>query len=266
VLVGARQIGWLTPELAARLASIHGVFEARAGDIVLAPGLDTPNKRTSALTVVVDALVAEGRITGVRNERYAVRRHFDDPALFEIERAAARPFGLTTWAAHVNGVTDSGASMWIARRSAEKPIDPGMLDNLVGGGIASGHGVAETVVKECWEEAGIASPLARQARPAGTVRLLRHVREGVQSEVIFVHDLHLPPGFEPRNTDGEVSAFERVPVARLPERLAEGGFTCDSALVILDFLVRQRHLRPDEPGYHALLEALRHGTPGYSCR
>ncbi len=43
--------------------------------------------------------------------------------------------------------------MWIARRSPTKPIDPGMLDNLVGGGLAAGLTVAQTLVKEGWEEA-----------------------------------------------------------------------------------------------------------------
>jgi len=37
----------------------------------------------------------------------------------------------------------------------DPPIDPGMLDNLVGGGIAAGATVIDTVVREAWEEAGI---------------------------------------------------------------------------------------------------------------
>lgn len=257
-----QRIGWVPLDLAMRLAGFVGVFGERDHAVALAPALVTPDQRTAALAVAIGTLAAEGRITGIRHERYAVRRHFDDPPLFEIERAAARPFGFTTWAAHLNGVTDGGRSMWIARRSPDKPIDPGMLDNLVGGGIAAGHGVADTVVKECWEEAGIAAPLARLAQPAGTVSLLRQVPEGVQSETIFVHDLWLPPEFEPRNTDGEVAGFERVPVAELPQRVAACAFTCDSALVILDFLLRHGHLRPDQPGYDALAAAVRGFAPG----
>ncbi|HSO08216.1 MAG TPA: DUF4743 domain-containing protein [Pelomicrobium sp.] len=257
------QIGWVPRDLADRLAAFAGVFVVSADAVTLAPALSDPEQRTAALALAVGTLVADGRITGVRRERYAVRSRFDAPPLFEVERAAARPFGFTTWAAHVNGVTDGGRSMWIARRSSSKPIDPGMLDNLVGGGIAAGHAVTETVIKECWEEAGIAAPLARLAQPAGTVSLLRQVPEGVQAETIFVHDLWLPPEFEPRNTDGEVAGFERVAVADLPRCLAEGEFTCDSALVILDFLVRHGHLRPDQSGYDALLAALRgSGSPG----
>lgn len=255
--LGESRIGWVTRDLAGRLADFAGVFVVAGDAVAIAPALTDAGQRSAALAIAVEALVAEGRITGVRDERYAVREHFDDPPLFEVERAAARPFGFATWAAHVNGVTDGGRSMWIARRSRDKPIDPGMLDNLVGGGIAAGHGVAETVAKECWEEAGVAAPLARLAQPAGTVSLLRQVPEGVQAETIFVHDLWLPSEFEPRNTDGEVAGFERVPVAELPRRVEAGEFTCDSALVILDFLLRHGHLRPDQPRYDALAAAVR---------
>jgi hypothetical protein len=72
----------------------------------------------------------EGFIPGWRNERYRIAD------AFEIERAAARPFGLTTQAVHLNGI--AGDRMWLARRSPSKQIDPGMLDNLVAGGISAG--------------------------------------------------------------------------------------------------------------------------------
>lgn len=38
------------------------------------------------------------------------------------------------------------------------------------GGIPSGEGVFETVVRECQEEAGIPKKLSANARPAGTIR------------------------------------------------------------------------------------------------
>src|SRR6185437_7257729 len=95
--------------------------------------------------------------------------------LFLIERGAARYFGVRTWAAHVNGIVhrEAGAQMWLARRSRQKAVDPGLLDNLVGGGIAAGFRVDQTVVKEAWEEAGIPAPLARAARPASYIRASR---------------------------------------------------------------------------------------------
>ena len=81
---------------------------------------------------------------------------------------------IRTYATHVNGTTrrDGSTVMWIARRSPRKAIDPGMLDNLVGGGIAAGATIEGTVVKEAWEEAGLASEVALKARLASADRLL----------------------------------------------------------------------------------------------
>ena len=140
------------------------------------------------------------------------RPQFGAPPWFELERAAARYFGIHTYAAHVNGLVrrDGEIAMWIARRSATKSIDPGMLDNLVAGGIAAGQSVASTVVKEAWEEAGIAAALAARAQPAGTVHICREQPDGLQRETIFVHDLWLPADFVPAGQDGEVVGHRLV--------------------------------------------------------
>jgi 8-oxo-dGTP pyrophosphatase MutT (NUDIX family) len=227
-VAGRGRIGWLRPELAARLAAWPKVFAA------------TPEKVTllsaNALPPVLEQLAKEGFIPGWRNELYAV-----DGGL-EIERAAARPFGLTTHAVHVNGI--AGERMWLARRAPTKPIDPGLLDNLVGGGIAAGFSVEQTLVKEAWEEAGIPAELARRATPGGSARVLREVPEGVQSEVIHVYDLELPQDFEPRNQDGEVSEFLLLPLDRV---LQESSLTHEAALAAQDFFSRRSGPRGSAP-------------------
>lgn len=219
-----RQIGWLTPTLAARLGAWPAVFECGPEKVVLLNIREFPS--------VVEALAAEGFIPGWRNERYRIED------LFEIERAAARPFGLTTHAVHVNGISHDG-KMWLARRSATKPIDPGLLDNLVGGGLTAGLSVEQVLIKEAWEEAGIPAETARRARPGGTAHILRAVPEGVQSEAVHVYDLVLPDGFQPRNQDGEVSEFLLVEfheVARLE-------LTLEARLAAQDYFSR-RSARP----------------------
>jgi 8-oxo-dGTP pyrophosphatase MutT (NUDIX family) len=221
---GRTKIGWLRPELAARLAAWPRVFKSSADKVAL---LDA-----AALAGVVEALAAEGFIPGWRNERYRVAD------LFEIERAAARPFGLTTTAVHVNGIV-AGEKMWLARRASNKPIDPGLLDNLVGGGLTAGLSIEELLVKEAWEEAGIPSELARTATRGGTFNILREVPEGVQSEVVHVYDLGLPADFQPRNQDGEVSEFKLVAFAAV----AAEQLTLEAELVAKDYFSR-RNVRP----------------------
>jgi 8-oxo-dGTP pyrophosphatase MutT (NUDIX family) len=219
---GAR-IGWLRPELAARLGAWPGVFRSSADQVIL---LEEEN-----LAPVVEQLAKEGFVPGWRNERYRIAN------LFDIERAAARPFGLTTHAVHANGVV--GARMWLARRSATKPIDPGMWDNLVGGGISAGFTLEQTLVKESWEEAGIPAALARTARRGARLSVLREVPEGVQSELIESYDLELPESFQPKNQDGEVSEFVLLPF----EDAVRQELTYEAGLVARDCLSR-RSARP----------------------
>ena len=221
--LGRRQIGWLRPELAARLGGWPEVFDAGPDRVTLL--------KTDLLTPVVEKLAGEGFIPGWRNERYRIE------GLFEIERAAARPFGLTTQAVHVNGIV--GERMWLARRSPTKPIDPGVLDNLVGGGLTAGLSHQQVLVKEAWEEAGIPAQLAATARRVAGLSVLREVPEGVQSELIEAYDLELPEDFKPSNQDGEVSEFRLLRFSEVPDQ----PLTFEATLVARDCLSR-RSARP----------------------
>lgn len=235
--------------------------------MAVAAALATAAARTEAITEVVSVLYEQQLITGWRDERYAVVSGFDAPALFHIERAAARFFGTTTYAAHANGYCAGPADceMWLARRSQSKPIDPGMLDNLVGGGMCAGAPPHETIVREAWEEAGVPAEIASNAMPAGTVELLREAPEGVQSEVIFVYDLELPLDFAPRNMDAEVAEFRRVPVSdALAMFERESEMTLDASLVTLSFLMRRGYIRLEPSALEGVL-TLRSTLPAAAC-
>jgi 8-oxo-dGTP pyrophosphatase MutT (NUDIX family) len=173
-----------------------------------------------------------------------------------------RRFGLLARAAHLNGTVRDGETvrMWIARRSPAKPIDPGKLDNLVGGGIASGSSARQTLAKECWEEAGIAHALALQATYAGRLSICRSVDNGLHHESLIVFDLELPADLVPRNHDGEVTEFMLLGVAELAARLAAGEFTVDAGTVAIDWLARHA-LAGGEPELPALLARLREPGP-----
>jgi 8-oxo-dGTP pyrophosphatase MutT (NUDIX family) len=243
--IAGHHIGWLRKAHAQRLMAWPDVFRRDNDGVHIKETLQTVDVRSGAVDAVIHALYAKGEISGWRNERYAVVTAFDAEPLMTVERAAARYFGITTYAAHANGYCGEGVDgvMWIARRAATKPIDPGKLDNLVGGGMCAGVAPLDTIVREAWEEAGIAADIARRAVATGTVRLLREVPEGVQSEVIFVHDLEVPRDFEPHNQDGEVAEFMCVKITALADMLNEGAeFTLDASLVIRMFLDRGRDI------------------------
>ncbi|HSC99895.1 MAG TPA: DUF4743 domain-containing protein [Casimicrobiaceae bacterium] len=238
-------VGQIDDARAARLARFGSLlFDVREDAVTLHPGLGSEPPRTAALARVARTLRAEGALPAWRDELYAIAAEFGAPPLFHLERGAARYFGLQTFAAHVNGVVcdDRGTRMWLARRSASKAVDPGLLDNLVGGGIAAGFSVRQTVIKEAWEEAGIDQSLASRATPGGILHVQRAMFDGLQRETVFVHDLGLTPEFLPANQDGEASEHRLVSLAEAARLVATGEgadeVTVDASAVVLDYLMR----------------------------
>jgi 8-oxo-dGTP pyrophosphatase MutT (NUDIX family) len=259
-------VGRVDASRARELARFPDVFDVDRDAVRIRDELSTVQARSDALDTVARALAEDGRLTRWRNERYAVAPVPGVASLFLLERAAARYFGIATQAAHLNAITsrDGERCMWIARRSVSKSIDPGLLDNLVGGGIATGATIAGTIVKEAWEEAGIPQELAATARLAGAVHIFRAQPDGIQDETIHVHDVDLPAEFTPVNQDGEVSAFRLETIARVAELAGndsvEDVVTADAALVIVDWLLR--HGQVPQPAF-AQLDRLRSaGPPG----
>lgn len=250
-------VGWLDPDRAQRLARFPGVFDVTATAVRFVATLATPEARTAALAQVARVLADEGALTAWRNELYAVGPDRLAP-LCLLERAAARYFGIRTYAVHVNGLVEdeSGPRMWIARRSASKAIDPGMLDNLVGGGLPAGASVTATVVKEAWEEAGIPPSLAATARAVGTLDIFRAQPDGLHCDTIYAHDLLLPADFVPVAQDGEVVGQQLVTLDDAAQLIANVSgpdvVTADASLVIIDCLLRRGFVPADAPEFLAL--------------
>ncbi|MBL8341977.1 MAG: DUF4743 domain-containing protein [Rubrivivax sp.] len=217
-----------------------------------------PWLRTSDEAVVCDAagaadeakwaalharLRGAGAIVAWRDELFPLF----DPAtlqpLMNIERAAARFWGTLTLGAHANGFVRDAAGrpshLWIARRSPTKATDPNRLDNLIGGGVPAGQTPHEALLREGFEEAGLAPAQTATAVPTGVLALERDIPEGYQQEWLYAFDLELPGGTEPRNQDGEVAEFRLLPVDEVADIVARTeALTTDAALVTIDFLVR----------------------------
>jgi isopentenyldiphosphate isomerase len=255
--IGAEQVGWVRASDVPLLKRWPDVFEIGSDigsdnyvdnsglRVTLAAAFNTVDLRSAALGSVIGALAAEGRIPGWRNETYAIRNAFDAPPLAYIERAASRFFGTMTYAVHLNGVVeyaDGAPQLWIARRSDTKATDPGMLDNVVAGGIGWGFGIEATIVKECWEEAGIPENIAARAVAGRTAHVLQSLPEGTQAEQIFIYDLALPADFAPRNQDGEVGEHRLARIDEVARWIEEGAMTVDASLATLDCLLRHRWL------------------------
>jgi 8-oxo-dGTP pyrophosphatase MutT (NUDIX family) len=242
--IDARRVGWIRETDVPLLARWPEIFAIDAVRVALAPEIDgSVDARSAALSTVIGALAAEGRIPGWRDETYAIRNAFDDAPLAYIERAASRFFGTMTYAVHLNGIVKCASDeprIWIGRRSDTKATDPGMLDNVVAGGIGWGFSIDETIEKECWEEAGIAKAIAACAVAGRSLHVLQSIPEGTQAEQIFVYDLPLPEDFTPRNQDGEVSEHRLARIDEIARWIDDGAMTVDASLATLDCLLRNR--------------------------
>lgn len=257
-------VGWVPPQVASLLTRYPEVFSApRDGAVSLCAGLDSYERRSAAVDAVLQAMRQEGSLgclKGWRDEKYSVMPKFSDPPLMWMERAATSLFGVKRYGVHVNGYTisDSGeVSMWLARRSPTKQTYPGLLDNVAAGGLAAGVGIKQTLIKECEEEACIPATIAEKAHPVTTVSYTYKDEDGVFPECQFVFDVELPLDFRPRVGDGEVQDFYLLPIDQVKELLATDDFKPNSAMVVLDFLIRHSFIEPDaEPCYQDFVAGL----------
>jgi len=246
-------LGYVRRDYAAELRAYPDVLAFDDNAVALRAQFDTYTARSEAMAGVAVSLASRGLLSKWRDERYDIGLGDARPACFSLERAAVRFFGFTARAVHLNGLVHGRVKtgMWIARRSADKAIDPGMLDNLMAGGVACGYSIEQTLVKEAWEEAGIPTALvAGLARPAGILRVCREVPDGLHAEALHAYDLVLPDAFTPVNQDGEVAGFRLLALEEVARELdGDAAYTIDAALVALDCL--RRHL----PGFGSRLSS-----------
>ena len=248
--VADERVGQVRRDHVRALAVSPGI-QTDGSAVTFSPDIQTTEDRTQALNKVIRVMCARGICDPWRGEPYPVGVKFG-ANLCEVERAGAELFGITAYGVHLTGYVRNGdaLSVWVPRRTADRPTYPGQLDNTVAGGQPAALSVFENLVKECDEEASIPRALAAQAKPVSAVSYALDGRVGLKREVLFNYDLELPADFVPTNRDGEVEDFQLWPVARamdVVESSADFKFNC--ALVLIDFFVRHGLIGPDHPDY-----------------
>ena len=285
--------GDVAPPILEALRDFPAVFAVTNEKVSLCAD-GTFEERNEAVNEVALALRDRGLLTKWRDETLALTTRFDAPApLLLIERRLNPLLGGKGFGVAVNGWCTEPATgeqmLWVATRADDKATWPGMLDALAAGALAAGNSPLDAARREAAEEAGVSAQLAAAAmRPVGAVSY-RGVDESPtqpKDDVFFCFDIELPWDFAPLAVDGEVSKFERMPVAEVARAVAYGqapGWPCpalDGAggtaaalgfgalplafkpninLVVLDWLVRHGHVPPDSPGYLELVAGLRQG-------
>ena len=253
-------LAWLPHDTAEILRGFDDVFVVSQDEIRLRGSLIGFDERSVAVDRVVRALNDIGLIERYRNERYAIATSFHAEPKFAIDRGAVGRLGMRAYGVHLNGHVGQGDDMqlWVARRADDKATWPGLLDHIAAGGQPIGIGLRDNLIKEAREEAGIPAALASRARSAGHCSFITENRYGIDIGILYSFDLELPADFVPVSEDGEVSSFELWPIPRVIDVLANStDFVFDSALVVIDFLMRHGFIAPDDPDYIEIGAGLR---------
>jgi 8-oxo-dGTP pyrophosphatase MutT (NUDIX family) len=229
--IGSAQVGWLEPQIAIELRA-SGAVSAVDDGLVLADPLSLP------------ALAHDLAMRGFyrfRDEAFDVRARPGTPALTTIDRGALPAFGVMAEGVHLNGLVQraDGLHLWVARRAADKALDPGKLDHLVAGGVSAGMTPWETLIKESAEEAAIPAQLATQALKTSALQYTMLREEGLRRDFLHCYDVMLPEDFMPLAADGEVESFELWPIARAFETVRRtDDFKFNVSLVLIDLFER----------------------------
>ena len=259
-VVAGKRVGWVADDLADRMTSWERYFNVTSDTLIVHDSLKDVEARSAALAEVGASLMVQQALPRNRKELCPVYESFGAPNLLRIDRAWLESFGVTSYGVHVNGYVErrDGPELWVGVRAKNREVAPGKLDNMVAGGLPVGVTLAENLVKEAAEEASVPEGLAKTAVPVGVVTYMFDTDRGVRRDLLFVYDLKLPADFIPKNTDGEVSGFERWP-ARQALRVVEetDEFKFNVNLVIIDFAIRHGLIEPDRPDYAKLVRGLR---------
>ncbi|MDR3523581.1 MAG: DUF4743 domain-containing protein [Acetobacteraceae bacterium] len=232
-LIGDQHAGWLDPRIVPPLLACSGVMDT--GEAVTLSA-----DRAALLPEIAQAISAMGFYRH-RHEAFDVRAEPNGPVLSTIDRGALPAFGIAAVGVHLNGLVRraDGLHLWVARRAANKALDPGKLDHIVAGGVSAGMTAMETLIKEAGEEAAIAPDLAARAALRAKISYTMQRPEGLRRDVLFCYDLELPEDFVPRAEDGEVESFELWPIRRALDVVVAGeAFKFNVNLVLIDLFAR----------------------------
>jgi 8-oxo-dGTP pyrophosphatase MutT (NUDIX family) len=236
--IGAASVGWVKPDFAARLAAFPE-FVVGPDEVVLADA--------DALPMIARRLSDAGCYRW-RREEFDIRAEPDGPVLARLDRGALPSFGVMAVGVHVNGLVrrPDGLHVWVARRAANKLLDPSKLDHIVAGGVPAGLTPDQTLLKEAEEEAAIPASLARQAVPVANIRYAMERPEGLRRDLLYCYDLDLPEDFRPNAADGEVEGFELWPIARVMQAARDTDeFKFNVNLVLIDLFQRNGMIARD---------------------
>lgn len=261
-IIDGKILGAVNTKNCLMLKSFPDVFIIKSNSVMMHPDLKDYPARTSAMAEILGQLKTDGLVNGWRDELYPVTANFTSEPVMAMERAAVPLFGFCGFGVHLNGFieTPDGYSMWVAKRSMNKPTGPGKLDQMVAGGQPIGLSLFENMTKESMEEASVPKHLSFRAQSIGALSYIGERQGGLRNDVLYIYDLLLPKDFTPINSDGEVEEFYLWPIHQVLDIVLNSQrFKFNTSLVIIDFCIRHGLIYSDLPDYNEIINSL-HGA------
>ncbi|KAK0711871.1 hypothetical protein B0H67DRAFT_685408 [Lasiosphaeris hirsuta] len=185
-------------------------------------------------------------------------------------------FGIVNYSVHMTGwvMTAEGIKIWVPRRAMDKMSFPGMLDNTVGGSLATREKAIDGIVRECEEEICLAPAYTRSnIRACSTNSFQLTVTDllepACQHQVQYLYEIELGQDIVSKIGDGEVGELNLLSIEQLlaAMRNDEVKLTCN--MTYLALLVRHGYINAEnEPNLveicsrlHCRHEALRCLSP-----
>ncbi|KAM3080407.1 hypothetical protein ACMFMG_005362 [Clarireedia jacksonii] len=223
----------------------------------------------TAFATVINSAIEEDHfpvLHGEHSEPYLIPGL---PGLVHLERYAAPLFGIVSRGAHMTVYTrtaDNELKIWVAKRSLSLFTYPGKYDTTVAGGIKATETPFETIVHEADEEASLPESLIRKdAKPVGAITYMKMMKASgglVGGDLVYVYDLEVGAEVVPKPRDDEVEGFYLMGVQEVRERMEKGEFKTNSAVIMVDFLVRMGVVKvEEEKDYEEILWGMRRKLP-----
>jgi len=241
------------------LAQWPKTFTLNDETVYLSKDLHTFKQRTHAFAVTTRKLRAHQRASLYHSELCDVLSTRGELPLAAIERSVAPFFGLQTYGTHLNGYVrkNNKLYLWLAKRSPCDGIAPDRLDNIAAGGLPIGILPHINITREAKTEAGIPSHLTKQATEQGSISYCLETHAGITPDTMFIYDLELPHDFRPVPDGKEIVQFELLPAEKVLDIVSRSErVKYNSALVMIDFLIRHRVLTAKHPDYAEIVKKL----------
>ncbi|VEU21680.1 DEKNAAC102446 [Brettanomyces naardenensis] len=259
---GTFRLGYILPMVSKEFKNHPDVVQVddTKREIRILPTLDTLELRNEKLNALAKSWRDNGiflHLKGWRNELYTIYDTEKKPYM-RLERSFCPLLGVVLYGCQINGYVQSPETgelkLWVPRRSATKPTYPGMLDNTVAGGVGYPQGCLETVIKECYEEAGLQSSYVKDnVSFVGVISYFYQFEKGsfdtergfVQPEVEYIYDLRIDPSIIPHPVDNEAEDFRLMTVDEVVKHMKNGEFKHNCAGVLTDFFMRHGLITPE---------------------